>query len=73
VQLAAAGLRRAGIDPIIHHYAFCTNGSATAGHLGIPQRSGSGLALPILRTGSMSGSRWLSWSRRRGLLSALLA
>jgi acetylornithine deacetylase/succinyl-diaminopimelate desuccinylase-like protein len=36
VQRAVEGLRRAGLEPRIHHYAFCTNGSATAGRLGIP-------------------------------------
>lgn len=36
VQLASAGLAQAGIQPILTHYAFCTNGSGTAGKLGIP-------------------------------------
>ncbi|MDQ2745149.1 MAG: YgeY family selenium metabolism-linked hydrolase, partial [Chloroflexota bacterium] len=36
VRRASAGLRRAGIEPILTHYAFCTNGSGTAGRMGIP-------------------------------------
>ena len=36
VQQALAGLRNAGITPQVAHYAFCTNGSGTAGQLGIP-------------------------------------
>ncbi|RIV26153.1 YgeY family selenium metabolism-linked hydrolase [Alicyclobacillaceae bacterium I2511] len=36
VQQALTGLRKAGIDPQVAHYAFCTNGSGTAGTLGIP-------------------------------------
>jgi len=35
VTLAAAGLKQAGIDPVIGHYEFCTNGSGTAGQLGL--------------------------------------
>lgn len=33
---AVEGLRQAGIVPELSHYAFCTNGSGTAGRLGIP-------------------------------------
>ncbi len=33
---AVEGLRQAGITPELSHYAFCTNGSGTAGRLGIP-------------------------------------
>ncbi len=33
---ATAGLTQAGIVPELTHYAFCTNGSGTAGRLGIP-------------------------------------
>lgn len=36
VKRAAAGLEQAGIRAPLSHYAFCTNGSATAGRLGIP-------------------------------------
>lgn len=36
VVAATEGLRRAGIDAQLSHYAFCTNGSGTAGRLGIP-------------------------------------
>jgi putative selenium metabolism hydrolase len=36
VQQALRALARAGIAPSTTHYAFCTNGSATAGKLGIP-------------------------------------
>jgi putative selenium metabolism hydrolase len=36
VTAALAGVARAGIVPQLSHYAFCTNGSATAGRLGIP-------------------------------------
>jgi putative selenium metabolism hydrolase len=36
VQRAAAGLKEAGLDPTPTHYSFCTNGSMTAGLLGIP-------------------------------------
>jgi putative selenium metabolism hydrolase len=36
VRLASAGLTRTGIQPALTHYAFCTNGSGTAGKLGIP-------------------------------------
>lgn len=36
VAAGAEGLVRAGLAPALGHYAFCTNGSATAGHLGIP-------------------------------------
>ena len=35
VQTALAGLRRAGLDPQITHYSFCTNGSHYAGEAGI--------------------------------------
>ena len=33
---AVEGLRAAGMDAVIGHYKFCTNGSGTAGQLGIP-------------------------------------
>jgi putative selenium metabolism hydrolase len=33
---ATAGLKTAGLDAVVGHYKFCTNGSATAGALGIP-------------------------------------
>ncbi len=33
---AVEGLRQVGIVPELSHYAFCTNGSGTAGRLGIP-------------------------------------
>lgn len=33
---AAAGLADAGLPVALSHYAFCTNGSGTAGRLGIP-------------------------------------
>ncbi len=36
VQKAQIGLANVGIDPKRSHYAFCTNGSGTAGFLGIP-------------------------------------
>lgn len=36
VHAAARGLAAAGIAPELSHYAFCTNGSGTAGRLGIP-------------------------------------
>jgi putative selenium metabolism hydrolase len=36
VQKAIAGLKETNILPEISHYAFCTNGSGTAGRLGIP-------------------------------------
>lgn len=36
VQKAAAGLREAGMDVRISHFAFCTNGSHYCGELGIP-------------------------------------
>lgn len=36
VRLVAAALERAGLAVGITHYAFCTNGSGTAGRLGIP-------------------------------------
>jgi putative selenium metabolism hydrolase len=36
VTLAAEGLARAGLDAVVTHYRFCTNGSGTAGRLGIP-------------------------------------
>lgn len=35
VQDVLAGLRAAGLDPAISHYAFCTNGSHYAGEAGI--------------------------------------
>lgn len=36
VARAVDGLTRAGLDAVVTHYKFCTNGSGTAGHLGIP-------------------------------------
>lgn len=36
VQQALIGLHRAGINAELTHYAFCTNGSGTAGRLNIP-------------------------------------
>jgi len=36
VAQAAQGLREAGLGTEMSHYAFCTNGSGTAGRLGIP-------------------------------------
>src|SRR5271165_3064523 len=36
VSAALAGLRSAGVPTELGHYAFCTNGSGTAGALGIP-------------------------------------
>lgn len=36
VRGALVGLERVGIPPKLTHYAFCTNGSGTAGKLGIP-------------------------------------
>jgi putative selenium metabolism hydrolase len=36
VQAALAGLRRAGLNPAIRAYRFCTNGASSAGVLGIP-------------------------------------
>ena len=36
VQHALAGLRAAGLDPLIRSYRFCTNGAYSAGHAGIP-------------------------------------
>ena len=33
---ALAGLRSAGVPTDLGHYAFCTNGSGSAGTLGIP-------------------------------------
>jgi putative selenium metabolism hydrolase len=36
VSRALGGLSDAGIDAGLGHYAFCTNGSGTAGRLGIP-------------------------------------
>ncbi len=36
VVAATAALTQAGIVPELTHYAFCTNGSGTAGRLGIP-------------------------------------
>jgi acetylornithine deacetylase/succinyl-diaminopimelate desuccinylase-like protein len=35
-QRAAAALVDAGLDPTPTHYSFCTNGSLTAGILGLP-------------------------------------
>jgi acetylornithine deacetylase/succinyl-diaminopimelate desuccinylase-like protein len=36
VTASRAGLRRAGLNDCLTHYAFATNGSASAGRLGIP-------------------------------------
>lgn len=36
IRAAVSGLQSAGLDALVSHYAFCTNGSATAGRLGIP-------------------------------------
>lgn len=36
VQQALRGLREAGVDAPISHYAFCTNGSSFCGEAGIP-------------------------------------
>lgn len=36
VQKALAGLREAGVDAQVSHFAFCTNGSHFCGELGIP-------------------------------------
>ncbi len=36
VARAVEGLASAGLDAVVTHYRFCTNGSGTAGHLGIP-------------------------------------
>ncbi|MHB1627367.1 MAG: YgeY family selenium metabolism-linked hydrolase [Bacilli bacterium] len=36
VQQALTGLRNGGLETEVSHYAFCTNGSGTAGTLGIP-------------------------------------
>jgi putative selenium metabolism hydrolase len=36
VARAVAGLGEAGLGAVVTHYRFCTNGSATAGRLGIP-------------------------------------
>lgn len=36
VRRATAALEEAGLDPAPTHYSFCTNGSLTAGLLGIP-------------------------------------
>lgn len=36
VKAAMEGLRSAGLDPQLSHYAFCTNGSYYAGKAGIP-------------------------------------
>ncbi|CAN5776231.1 YgeY family selenium metabolism-linked hydrolase [soil metagenome] len=36
VQAARAALRSIGIEPVLSHYAFCTNGSHSAGRRGIP-------------------------------------
>ena len=36
VRAALAGLREAGIDAPLSHYAFCTNASSFCGELGIP-------------------------------------
>lgn len=36
VQAALAALGSAGVAPVLSHYAFCTNGSQSAGRRGIP-------------------------------------
>jgi putative selenium metabolism hydrolase len=36
VAAAVNGLREASLDAVVGHYKFCTNGSGSAGHLGIP-------------------------------------
>lgn len=36
VKMAYAGLKKAGLEPKFSAYSFCTNGSASAGRLGIP-------------------------------------
>lgn len=36
IEAATRGLRRAGLPVALTHYAFCTNGSGSAGVLGIP-------------------------------------
>ena len=36
MQGAQAAMVEAGLDPTPTHYSFCTNGSLTAGLLGIP-------------------------------------
>jgi putative selenium metabolism hydrolase len=36
VARAVEGLTSAGLDAVVTHYRFCTNGSGTAGHLGVP-------------------------------------
>lgn len=36
VRVASAALARVGLGAELSHYAFCTNGSGTAGRLGIP-------------------------------------
>ena len=36
MQKALAGLKEAGIDAPISHFAFCTNGSHFCGEAGIP-------------------------------------
>jgi putative selenium metabolism hydrolase len=36
VRAAVNGLSRAGVEPVVGHYSFCTNGSGTTGRLGIP-------------------------------------
>jgi putative selenium metabolism hydrolase len=36
VGLCVGALESAGIEPELSHYSFCTNGSGTAGRLGIP-------------------------------------
>jgi acetylornithine deacetylase/succinyl-diaminopimelate desuccinylase-like protein len=36
VVAARQALAAAGIDPLLSHYSFCTNGSESAGRRGIP-------------------------------------
>ena len=36
VEAALAALRSVGLPPLLSHYAFCTNGSQSAGRCGIP-------------------------------------
>jgi acetylornithine deacetylase/succinyl-diaminopimelate desuccinylase-like protein len=36
IDTALSALRGTGLDPAVSSYKFCTNGSASAGQLGIP-------------------------------------
>ena len=53
VQKALAGLKEAGIDAPISHFAFCTNGSHFSGEAGIPC-IGFGPSLESLALSGMS-------------------